>query len=764
MPSAPLRCASPGDRRARVLVGRLAVGPRRRALSGTPRRLRLTRGMRRVGAHRRLPRPRSCMGARNSPPPMTAPTITTPGIQPTGEAPPRYQAAAIQPLAQLAAPAGSRDVRVRRRPPRAQQPARSITSRATAHGRWSPRCWFAASTMTECTCTRHPRAPAIAQVPHAAARTSPKERSTGSQGLLVARRRRQCCRRTRHRPRRQHGRVALTRCSTARLQPRPAPAGGSGRRRPGPARRDRRRARSCLRVCLPHRRPSGAEVVVARPAACSASAPTTPAKGYANTIPLMAPPEQQAKLVRRVVTESRAPQDPKGPDTCTLVASSSPVADPAATPQVRDRYRTGGSGYGDVKALLAEQLHTTLAPMRDPATRRWWPTPPGLTRHLRRASGAQTQRATVPAHGLPSAMGLCTAAPPAPSRALAASAWRRASAARASAARRRWVSSAAFPSSARVAGQQVDGVGVAVGARPRPQRRGEVLGDPRTGVCSERAVLGARGWRSRARAAGERAGQHGRVPPPRPRLAVRGRGPGLGRPQVGAAGWAARRRRRAPPRPRAGHDRAGRDERDATAAPISCSAASRVRSGGGLVVRRRRRGGRRPRRPGRSGRRGLCARRPGAASSVRGDGEQRRRAGRSTAGWAGRPKVKDTTATGSAASAATLASKASRREAWFAERHAEPLGLAGQSPRALRRLAAEAERPASVRPAALRRRRLRRQARGARGRPGRRRVLHLRPAAPARRRRACTPPAPRSGSPSPRPRRRARPSRAEPTP
>jgi tryptophanyl-tRNA synthetase len=33
--------------------------------------------------------------------------------------------------------------------------------------------------------------------------------------------------------------------------------------------------------------------------------------------------------------------------------------------EVRGRYRTGGIGYGEVKARLAEQLQTTLAPMRD---------------------------------------------------------------------------------------------------------------------------------------------------------------------------------------------------------------------------------------------------------------------------------------------------------------------------------------------------------------------------------------------------------------
>jgi tryptophanyl-tRNA synthetase len=88
-------------------------------------------------------------------------------------------------------------------------------------------------------------------------------------------------------------------------------------------------------------------------------------KSYANTIPLFAPPEQQAKLVRRVVTDSRRPEDPKDPDRCTLVALLDAFADQATAEDVRGHYRTGGIGYGDVKALLAEQLETTLTPMRD---------------------------------------------------------------------------------------------------------------------------------------------------------------------------------------------------------------------------------------------------------------------------------------------------------------------------------------------------------------------------------------------------------------
>jgi tryptophanyl-tRNA synthetase len=88
-------------------------------------------------------------------------------------------------------------------------------------------------------------------------------------------------------------------------------------------------------------------------------------KSYGNTIPLLAAPERQAALVRRVVTDSRRPEEPKDPDGCTLVALLDAFAAPAVAADVRRRYREGGLGYGDVKAVLADELRTALAPMRD---------------------------------------------------------------------------------------------------------------------------------------------------------------------------------------------------------------------------------------------------------------------------------------------------------------------------------------------------------------------------------------------------------------
>ena len=88
-------------------------------------------------------------------------------------------------------------------------------------------------------------------------------------------------------------------------------------------------------------------------------------KSYENTIPLFAPPDEQARLIRRIVTDSRRPEEPKDPDTCPLVALLDTFADPAVAADVRSRYRAGGIGYGEVKALLAEQLQTELEPVRD---------------------------------------------------------------------------------------------------------------------------------------------------------------------------------------------------------------------------------------------------------------------------------------------------------------------------------------------------------------------------------------------------------------
>jgi tryptophanyl-tRNA synthetase len=128
-------------------------------------------------------------------------------------------------------------------------------------------------------------------------------------------------------------------------------------------------------------------------------------KSYANTIPLLAAPDEQARLVRRVVTDSRRPQDPKDPEGCTLVALLDAFAEPAAAREVRRRYRTGGIGYGEVKSLLADQLHATVSPLRD-RYEALLADPDGLEATLLAGERHANQRAEETVRAMCAAMGL----------------------------------------------------------------------------------------------------------------------------------------------------------------------------------------------------------------------------------------------------------------------------------------------------------------------------------------------------------------------
>ena len=88
-------------------------------------------------------------------------------------------------------------------------------------------------------------------------------------------------------------------------------------------------------------------------------------KSYGNAISLMAEPDDMRKQIRRIVTDSTPPEQPKDPDTCTLVALLRAFADPGTVAAVEERYRTGGIGYGEVKARLADAIDAQVAPMRN---------------------------------------------------------------------------------------------------------------------------------------------------------------------------------------------------------------------------------------------------------------------------------------------------------------------------------------------------------------------------------------------------------------
>ncbi|RCX08981.1 tryptophan--tRNA ligase [Extensimonas vulgaris] len=86
-------------------------------------------------------------------------------------------------------------------------------------------------------------------------------------------------------------------------------------------------------------------------------------KSYDNTIPLFAPREQLRKLVASIVTDSRAPGEPKEVEGSALFQIYQAFASPQETEALRQAYAQG-IAWGEVKQLVFEHIDQTLAPLR----------------------------------------------------------------------------------------------------------------------------------------------------------------------------------------------------------------------------------------------------------------------------------------------------------------------------------------------------------------------------------------------------------------
>lgn len=87
-------------------------------------------------------------------------------------------------------------------------------------------------------------------------------------------------------------------------------------------------------------------------------------KSYNNTIPLFATDEEIDKAVAGIVTDSKKPDEPKATQGDTLYALHALVS-PHDLPMITKAYEEGGMGYKDLKALLAQNLKTMIAPLRE---------------------------------------------------------------------------------------------------------------------------------------------------------------------------------------------------------------------------------------------------------------------------------------------------------------------------------------------------------------------------------------------------------------
>ena len=84
-------------------------------------------------------------------------------------------------------------------------------------------------------------------------------------------------------------------------------------------------------------------------------------KSYDNTLEVFEPPQNMRKKVMRIVTDSRAMEEPKDPETDHLFQLYSLFAAEPARKEMAALYRRGGFGYGQVKKALADAAGSYFA-------------------------------------------------------------------------------------------------------------------------------------------------------------------------------------------------------------------------------------------------------------------------------------------------------------------------------------------------------------------------------------------------------------------
>ena len=86
-------------------------------------------------------------------------------------------------------------------------------------------------------------------------------------------------------------------------------------------------------------------------------------KSYDNTIPLFSSRAQLQKLVQGIVTDSRAPGEPKDTEGSALFQIYQAFATPQEAAALRQQYAQG-IAWGDAKQLLLDKVDGVIAPMR----------------------------------------------------------------------------------------------------------------------------------------------------------------------------------------------------------------------------------------------------------------------------------------------------------------------------------------------------------------------------------------------------------------
>jgi len=83
-------------------------------------------------------------------------------------------------------------------------------------------------------------------------------------------------------------------------------------------------------------------------------------KSYNNCIPLLETPKRRQKLIMKIETDSKLPEEPKNPDESTIYQLYVNFANAREIAEMKHAFENGGMGYGDAKKLLAEVVNREL--------------------------------------------------------------------------------------------------------------------------------------------------------------------------------------------------------------------------------------------------------------------------------------------------------------------------------------------------------------------------------------------------------------------
>ena len=87
-------------------------------------------------------------------------------------------------------------------------------------------------------------------------------------------------------------------------------------------------------------------------------------KSYGNTIDMFGDEKEMRKRVMSIVTDSTPVEAPKDPVRSTITQLYSLFASKNELAEMHERFKKGGTGYGDFKKQLFEKLWEYFAPMR----------------------------------------------------------------------------------------------------------------------------------------------------------------------------------------------------------------------------------------------------------------------------------------------------------------------------------------------------------------------------------------------------------------